>query len=432
MSAGEILLRCLRSSRVCWRIAIDTCSAQLWRHESEPAMINSRICSWRDAVASAEDSRLTAMQRIAVILLGAVAICVAATACSRSNYAAAPPATLSPISNAFRSLGKVALEKSRTADVNDIFVSQRGDIFVAHDAARQIARYDATGAFRNYIGVPGMKPGQLGIPVAMDEGRDGDLFVLDYRQARVHIFKPDGEFVRAISYGFLGVTAFDFVVDDDSIFICGFNRLVPQGNAGPPLIQRLDLAGRLIGAFYPLDSRFETLNMRVFAGGIVAKGPNHTLFTAQQVSEQAQQLAPDGRVIATIGRVAPFYRAPNALPHRPDRSPTKDEINTHLKSWTRIVSLVPVGSEFTIIAYEINDPSAKYALEVLDSSGKIVAGALGSQQRPITANSNGDVWFQDMSGSAPIIEKYTLQINGLNKVVPSEPLKRTASGGDPK
>lgn len=123
---------------------------------------------------------------------------------------------------------------------NDVTVADNGDIFVAQghtpgmEGDARVLRFDSSGRFIRSWGGKGMAPGQFQVAHGIDVDAAGQLWVSDRENQRVQVFRPDGTFVREISYRGLPC---DVVIGSEYIYMV-------NGFAGQVL--RLDLEGRVL------------------------------------------------------------------------------------------------------------------------------------------------------------------------------------------
>ena len=129
-------------------------------------------------------------------------------------------------------------------------VSPNGTIFVSDRNNHQIHVFDAQRNHVRTFGGRGTGPGQLCNPEGLATSADGLLFVANYRNSCVDIFREDGTFIRQIGQGQLNCPMDVAVHANDQVYVAdtGSHRvtvLTPDGQ----LVRTFGSQGRGAGQF---------------------------------------------------------------------------------------------------------------------------------------------------------------------------------------
>jgi|GEM_PF-3571622 len=86
--------------------------------------------------------------------------------------------------------------KTRLREPVGVAVSRSDEVFVTDSGHQRITVFDDQGTFLRAFGEEGDGPGELDRPMHLGFGPDGLLYVAEYINDRISVFRPEGTFVR--------------------------------------------------------------------------------------------------------------------------------------------------------------------------------------------------------------------------------------------
>ena len=93
------------------------------------------------------------------------------------------------------------IEPYKVGTASSLSVDQNGDVWVPDTHNQRILHFNADGELLSSFGEKGEGPGQLGFPIAITFGKNGELYITEYSiNDRVQVFSRDGEYLN-ISWG---------------------------------------------------------------------------------------------------------------------------------------------------------------------------------------------------------------------------------------
>ncbi len=316
---------------------------------------------------------------------------------------------LTPFESAFSYVGETQLQGALAKTINDVIVAPTGDVYLADNDAKQVARYAPDGRLLNTIGRPGFLPGQFAVPFSLATDTTGErLYVLDVKQARVQVFKPTGELLSSVAFGPLGLIGLALHVDSNGTIYIGGRRRFARAGENAYMVHRLTPLGQNVSSFYPLDARIDKLNLRGLAGVMMAPGPQQTIYAAQPIRSRVAQFDPDGHLVREIGREAPFYREAQKLPDLGLNNYTLEKVEPYLNKWTQLSRLIALSNGEVMITYRVHRPELATASEVFSPNGELVVGEIGSRYFPVSAGPNGVVFWRDVKAKGVTLYQYRL------------------------
>lgn len=188
-------------------------------------------------------------------------------------------------------------------DVSHLTVGRDGSVYVSQPREQVVKVYSAAGRYLRSIGREGAGPGEFDSPGAL--GWRGDtLWVADPAQTRISLFRPDGTFLRAITFSHAsqvteGRTQIPaYLLADGSVL--GWWRvplqLLSRGRVVSSPMVRFNARGEPIGVMGRRESRNQF--------GELAEGSSRTFFPQKFTDTPLEDVAPDGSSIVIVRRDA--------------------------------------------------------------------------------------------------------------------------------
>lgn len=348
-------------------------------------------------------------RRVPYVLTSRLAVlacaCAVASCNTRASMPATAPVTVRPLKQAMTHVGRVQLAGSRSADMAALCVTPSGRVFAADSQTKTVATYAEHGALIRRFAGAGETPGLFTVPWAITVDALGRAYVLDIKQSRIHVFDAEGRFDHVISFGATGIMGQDLIVDGGGqLYLGGYQRGAPRG-AERPTVHRLAGDGRILGSFYPLDPRTDTLNLRRVAGVRLAQGPGDTIYAAQVTGNEVVQFRSNGERIGAIGGPSTIYRGPMRMPPS-NTVRSAAELDEQFARWTQLIGIIPGPDGQILVYYSVHTP-VKYAFNIYQR-GALVLDGVGTDHLPVSWQPDGRIMFIDTTGFDLALQAFAL------------------------
>ena len=155
--------------------------------------------------------------------------------------------------------------------IHSLVVGKDGSLFIPDFKHHRILEFDSSGVLRRIIGKHGKESGELSIPTVLQIDAWYNLYVFDADGRRMTIFKaPDYKYTETFAIP-SSVTQFVGGFQDDLIIYSPYNRKV---------IRRYDQKGNLLReALKPEQENLRIFVARFQTGGLVSDGTGHGFYT---------------------------------------------------------------------------------------------------------------------------------------------------------
>jgi hypothetical protein len=178
----------------------------------------------------------------------------------------------------------------------DAVADPEGNLYVLDSRRPAIRKYDRQGRHLIDIGREGSGPGEFDRAITLNYGRDGHLYVSDFRNHRIMVFAPDGSFVGVVNPG----QFFHFfrVLSDGRLAALERDRTVT-----PPPLARIVNPDRSFAATFCRGYDFGEEEMTFMANmaSIGIDASDH-IYVAFQHYNRIDRYAPDGTLLMRIDR----------------------------------------------------------------------------------------------------------------------------------
>jgi hypothetical protein len=247
----------------------------------------------------------------------------------------------------------------------------------------------------------GQRPNEVNIPIAVGYDRSGTLFISDVGNRRVSLFSLEGSFENS----FLLPTAIGAPSD---------LRIIPDGNY---LLANLYLdsarglnsgyhcnvvspSGKLLRSFaYTPKTAFDR-NLWLGVYSVFDLDEDGNVYVAFTIEPVVYVYNTAGELLRTFGETPKWWVSPPHL--QVPRFRISNEPDGFYTSWTRVVRLLYVSGGKLLRCTETNGLikgcSQPYVLDVFSTDGRLVAGGIQSEYLPISADSNGMIYFVSVNG----------------------------------
>ncbi|HEX7241808.1 MAG TPA: 6-bladed beta-propeller [Longimicrobiaceae bacterium] len=187
-------------------------------------------------------------------------------------------------------------------EVGEVTVGRDGRVYVSQRQDGVVRVYDARGRYLREIGRSGEGPGEFEWQSGM--GWRGDtLWVADGAQARISLFRPDGRFVRSLTFVRAGPLTGgrpnvpgDLLADGSVLGSWrAYLSVLAAGPVSEPLV-RFTPRGEPIGVLARVERRNEFVQLR--------SGNSRTYFAQPFADSPMWAVAPDGSALVVVTRDA--------------------------------------------------------------------------------------------------------------------------------
>lgn len=172
-----------------------------------------------------------------------------------------------------------------------ICAAANGSVFVVDRYAR-VQHWDREGKYLNEWQMPNW---QLGKPVGLSVGPDGNVYVADTHYHRIAVYTPGGQFLR--EWGREGAGPGEFMLPTDVAFDAKGRIFVSEYN-GNDRVQVFDSAGKWLfqfGRFGQGDGEFARPESLAIIGDLV--------YIADACNHRIAVFTTDGRFVRNMGRL---------------------------------------------------------------------------------------------------------------------------------
>lgn len=180
-------------------------------------------------------------------------------------------------------------EEQVFGEISDLAVRGDGTIFVLDGMSQEIRAFSGEGVYLTSIGRPGKGPGEFTGARALALDRDGSLYVLDERLARISVLSLD----RTLSYQrsvMINYHATDLCFLDDRLFLVGQHK--------DGVIQELSPDGAFLGSFGSLyEGANPLLKASLSLGFMLCASEAGLILAASPSLSIVRAYAPDGALM---------------------------------------------------------------------------------------------------------------------------------------
>jgi len=323
--------------------------------------------------------------------------------------------------NAFDAVFKLNREillKTEGLDVGQLYIMKIGsdnNLLFLDARGCQLLQFSQNGQFLKKIGERGQGPGEYNKPYGLAVDSQGNIIVSDLETRRMNLYDKEGSFLSSfICTGIHWVPHIICVNSKGQYFLGGYKMDPEKMKTGNGMfINKYDSNGKYITSFYPRNTN-QTWLLSIFPFFYFDLDEEDKIYATQLNKYEISIYDSGGTLLETIGKSPSHFKPLDSsieVDYSKFKNPSelKEKLAELSRSWTKILSIRAIGNRYLLIELETNNlitgNDMKYALDILNKKGQLIAGGIQTDFRLLCTDKEGYVYFLMYTDEEEVIEK---------------------------
>lgn len=301
----------------------------------------------------------------------------------------------------------LAQDKVTIATIRKLCIAPDGNFWILDSKQQKIHKFKPDGSYIGSQGGLGQGPGEFIAPFDLYFGKK-NMYVLDPRAQKINLFEQNGKFIK-----FLPILDGRFIQENVNgkliIAATTFNN-PKSGNC----LHLYNVDGKLEKSFFPIsDIAFK----QQFISDSVCfnQDAEGNIYAIQEVAYKIHKYSPDGQLLTSFSSIGTHYILPPNTP--PKNKFLQEETKKWLFSWTHVLDVF-FHKGLLIVTLSHPKGGAEYAYDIYTADGKFKTGGLMFNNRLLMIDKQGYFYFLKENEDADNNSYYSIVKYSLKGIKP--------------